>query len=104
MIAAVIPILVGPAPAAVTDHIYTLTKDITEYHICPEVQVDITKIGSQEFPVQDQVFRVEVIDTVLDYSNYMKEIFDFSSIKDLLTGDRKINILVNALHGGTNLH
>jgi len=48
-------------------------------------------------------FTVEVIDSVQDYLQLMKQIFDFKSLKALITGaveGQKINMLVNALSGG----
>jgi len=48
-------------------------------------------------------FTVEVIDSVQDYLQLMKQIFDFKSLKALITGAKegqKINMLVNALSGG----
>ena len=61
--------------------------------------MDLDVIGKYEFEVNDRKFLVEVIDSVEDYKSYMKEIFDFAAIKELLTGNM-MNILVNALHGG----
>nr|QNH72575.1 phosphoglucomutase isoform 100 [synthetic construct] len=92
----------GPAPAGVTDHIYALTQKITEYHTVPDLKADICTIGSQTFTVDDHPFNIEVIDSVQDYMDYMKEIFDFNSIRGLLTGEggqTKLKVLVNALSG-----
>jgi len=46
---------------------------------------------------------VQIIDTTQDYAELMREIFNFDAIKRLLTGadgQPKLNVLVNALHGG----
>jgi len=46
---------------------------------------------------------VEVIDSVQDYLQLMKEIFDFNALKAMITGaggGQKINILANSLSGG----
>lgn len=41
----------GPAPEGITDKIFQISKSITEYHICPDLKVDISKIGKQTFNV-----------------------------------------------------
>ena len=46
---------------------------------------------------------MQIVDTTQDYAELMREIFDFSAIRGLLTGaggQPKVNVLVNALHGG----
>lgn len=48
-------------------------------------------------------FTVQVVDSVQDYADYMREIFDFEAIRNLLTGSGgmpKLEVLINALHGG----
>ncbi|XP_045125941.1 phosphoglucomutase-like [Portunus trituberculatus] len=93
----------GPAPDGVTNKIYEISKNIVEYKICPELHCDINKIGTQEFTVDHRPFTVEVVDSVADYVAYMKEIFDFSAIKNLLHGAKgpPLKILINAMHGVT---
>lgn len=95
--------LIGPAPAAVTDHIYDLTQKVNQYHTVPDMKVDISTNGTQQFTVDDKPFTVEVTDSVQDYMDYMKEIFDFGAIKGLLSGSDgqpKLKVLINALSGG----
>lgn len=95
----------GPAPEGVTKEIFNLTKTIKEYKICPTLQVDISKLGIQEFQVDGHTFTVEVIDSVADYVEYMKEIFDFAAIKDLIhgsNGQKPLNVLINAMNGGNS--
>lgn len=45
---------------------------------------------------------MEVVDSVAEYVEYMKEIFDFAAIKNLLHGANgpPLKILINAMHGG----
>ena len=93
----------GPAPAGQTDKIYELTKQIKEYNTCPDLKCDISKIGTQKYTVEGgSEYVVEVIDSVKDYCQLMKEIFDFNALKAIITGSagQKINLLVNSLSGG----
>lgn len=95
----------GPAPDAVTNKIYTLTTTIKQYKIVPDLQVDIDKVQSTTVDVEGKPFTVDIIDSVNDYVAYMKEIFDFDSIKKLLQGsDGKppFQVLIDAMNGGKN--
>uniref|UniRef100_T1J6R3 phosphoglucomutase (alpha-D-glucose-1,6-bisphosphate-dependent) n=1 Tax=Strigamia maritima TaxID=126957 RepID=T1J6R3_STRMM len=94
----------GPAPTTVTNAIHTLSTQITEYKICPDLKCDVSVLGTTQFTVNDKTFVVQVIDSIDDYLALMKEIFDFSSIRDLLSGDAKhapLSILINSLNGVT---
>ena len=105
MFVSVISIFTGPAPSNVTDAIFALTQKITEYHICPDLAIDLKVIGTQQFTVDGNPFTVEVIDCVTDYAAYMREIFDFPKIKTFLAGEggKPFNVTANAMHGGRNL-
>lgn len=52
--------------------------------------------------MESRPYTVEIVDSVADYVEYMKEIFDFAAIKDLLHGakGRPLKVLINAMHGG----
>ena len=53
--------------------------------------------------VEGRTFTVEVVDSVKDYVSYMKEIFDFAAIKNLLhgtNGQPPFRILMNGMNGG----
>uniref|UniRef100_A0A7N9AUQ9 EF-hand calcium binding domain 7 n=1 Tax=Mastacembelus armatus TaxID=205130 RepID=A0A7N9AUQ9_9TELE len=39
----------GPAPEGITNKIFEISKGLQEYHICPELKVDLSKIGKQTF-------------------------------------------------------
>ena len=65
--------------------------------------MDISKLGVHKYQVDGRPFEVEVIDSVADYVDYMKEIFDFTAIKGLLqgsAGQKPLNVLINAMNGG----
>lgn len=42
---------VGPAPEGITNKIFEISKGLQEYHICPDIKVDLSKIGKQTFEV-----------------------------------------------------
>ncbi|GCB64620.1 hypothetical protein scyTo_0013364, partial [Scyliorhinus torazame] len=44
----------GPAPEAVTEKIFQLSKTIEEYAICPDLKVDLTTIGKQQFDLENK--------------------------------------------------
>jgi phosphoglucomutase len=93
----------GPAPASVTEKIYELSQSISQYKVCADLDVDFSATGSHSFTIDGLGnFEVQVIDSVSDYAEFMKEIFDFTAIRGLLTGSggaSKLTVLVNALHG-----
>lgn len=93
----------GPAPEGVTNAIFEMSKSISSYKICTGVRVDLSKIGSNSFNVDDHKMVVEIIDSVHDYVSYMKELFDFGSIRRLLQGEgcAKLHILLDSMHGVT---
>ncbi|KAG6396745.1 hypothetical protein SASPL_142902 [Salvia splendens] len=89
----------GPAPEGVTDKIYSNTTTIKEYLIAEGLpDVDISKIGLSNFTGPDGQFDVDVFDSASDYVKLMKSIFDFQSIKKLLSSP-KFTFCYDALHG-----
>lgn len=93
----------GPAPDAVTNKIYEITKTITEYNIASDLNVDVSKLGTQTFKVEDRDFTVEVIDSVKDYLELMESIFDFEKLQLLIKGSetrKPFKLLINSMHGG----
>ncbi|BFZ16535.1 hypothetical protein BsWGS_19574 [Bradybaena similaris] len=88
----------GPAPESVTNKLYEFTKTIKEYKIVSNLKVDIGKLGTSKFSINGAEFVVEVIDNTADYVEFMKQIFDFPTIKSFLQTKR---VLLNAMHGVT---
>ncbi|KAL9861756.1 putative phosphoglucomutase (alpha-D-glucose-1,6-bisphosphate-dependent) [Arabidopsis thaliana] len=89
----------GPAPESITDKIYENTKTIKEYPIAEDLpRVDISTIGITSFEGPEGKFDVEVFDSADDYVKLMKSIFDFESIKKLLSYP-KFTFCYDALHG-----
>nr|AAR83345.1 cytosolic phosphoglucomutase [Populus tomentosa] len=88
----------GPAPEGITDKIYENTKTIKEYLTADLPDVDITTIGVTSFSWSEGQFDVEVFDSASDYIKLMKSIFDFESIRKLLSSP-KFTFCYDALHG-----
>lgn len=87
----------GPAPESVTNKMYEYTKTISEYKISDIPDVDISTIGTQTYgPLE-----VEIVDSVSDYVDMLKDIFDFSLIKSFLQSNPNFKVLFDALHGVT---
>lgn len=94
----------GPAPDNVTNKIYEITKVLKNYKIIPDITIDIDKIQSTTIQVDGNPFTIDIIDSVNDYLEHMKDIFDFSSIKTLLQGSNNrppFKVLINSMNGGT---
>ncbi|XP_075176471.1 phosphoglucomutase-1 isoform X4 [Anomaloglossus baeobatrachus] len=91
----------GPAPEAITDKIFQLSKTIEEYAICPDLKVDLCTIGKQQFDLENKFkpFTVEIVDSVEAYGNMLRNIFDFSALKELLSGPNRLKIRIDAMHG-----
>lgn len=93
----------GPAPDNVTNKIYEITKTLQCYKIIPDIGIDIDTVQSISVEVDGKPFTIDIIDSVNDYVELMKEIFDFASIRKLLQGnaDRPaFKVLINSMNGG----
>uniref|UniRef100_A0A671W646 Phosphoglucomutase 1 n=2 Tax=Sparus aurata TaxID=8175 RepID=A0A671W646_SPAAU len=90
----------GPAPEGITNKIFEISKSLQEYHICPELKVDLSKIGKQTFEVETfKPLTVEIVDSVEAYAEMLRGIFDFAALKELLSGANHINVRLDAMHG-----
>ena len=69
----------GPAPEKITEAIYARSKVVNQYRILQAPDVSLDKIGRTQ--LGDMV--VEVIDSVLDYTELMASLFDFKAISAL---------------------
>ncbi|KAK7313713.1 hypothetical protein VNO77_38908 [Canavalia gladiata] len=87
------------ATEGITDKIYENTKTIKEYLIASGLpDVDISTIGVSNFIGPEGPFDVEVFDSASDYIKLMKSMFDFESIRKLLSSP-KFTFCYDALHG-----
>ncbi|CAF0752774.1 unnamed protein product [Didymodactylos carnosus] len=92
----------GPAPEAITNSIWDKTRQITHFKICSTIDIDISQLHKQQFQIEgsSQPFEVEIIDSVDDYVELMKSIFDFDILKSLLNYEKEhFKIMINALSG-----
>jgi phosphoglucomutase len=88
----------GPALANFTDSIAATSAKLSEYTICEGFECSVANLGEFKFEVDGRDFTVQVIDSVQDYLELMKEIFDFAALKAYFQSGVKIT--VNALNGG----
>jgi len=86
----------GPAPSNITNAIYERTKEISEYKIC-EVDlssIDFSKVSRHTFGD----FTLNIFDGCLNYTNMMKDLFNFNSLRSFIARD-DFSFVVDALHG-----
>jgi phosphoglucomutase len=76
---------------------YEIASSVTEYKIADIPDINISTIGTQKYGSLE----VEIIDSVSDYVEYMKEIFDFRLIKEFFSTNRNFKVLFDGLHGVT---
>lgn len=85
----------GPAPEKITEAIFERSKTISQYRILALPDVALDKIG--ETRLGDMT--VEVIDSVLDYTELMESLFDFKAIGDLFASGFRMKF--DAMHAVT---
>lgn len=87
----------APAPESVTNKIYEKSKGLTSYKIEDIPDVDLASIGTKTYGSLE----IEIIDSVVDYVDYMKEIFDFDLIREFFKSQPDFKVLFDALSGVT---
>lgn len=87
----------GPAPEAVTNKIYEQSKQLQHYFISQFEPVDLSKLGS----VRRGNLEVEIVDSVEDYVELMKEIFDFGMIKEFFAARPDFKFVFDGMNGVT---
>ena len=73
--------------------------EITEYKIFNSLVVDTSKVGKNKFVVNKKEFHVQVVDSVDEYLHMMKDIFDFSTLRNYIK-EQDLKICVNGMSGG----
>ncbi|KAB5567266.1 hypothetical protein PHYPO_G00230820 [Pangasianodon hypophthalmus] len=91
----------GPSPDTVMERIYQVSRTLEEFAICPDLRIDLSRLGRQDFDLENKFkpFRVEIVDSVEIYLNMLRGIFDFGAIKSLLTGPEQLKIRIDAMNG-----
>ncbi|RMD40781.1 hypothetical protein DV735_g4320, partial [Chaetothyriales sp. CBS 134920] len=87
----------APAPETVTNKIYEKSKSLTSYKIEDLPEVDISTIGTKTYGSLE----VEIVDSVADYVDYLKEIFDFDLIRSFFKAQPDFKVLFDGLSGVT---
>ncbi|KAH8694927.1 phosphoglucomutase PgmA [Talaromyces proteolyticus] len=87
----------APAPESVTNKIYETSKSLTSYKITQLPDVDITQIGTRKYGDLE----VEIVDSVTDYVDFLKEIFDFDLIRNFLKTHPDFKVLFDSMNGVT---
>ncbi|KAJ1334038.1 phosphoglucomutase [Microdochium nivale] len=87
----------GPAPEGVTNKIYETSKTLTSYKIADIPDVDIATVGTQTVGNLE----VEIIDSVADYLEMLKDIFDFDLMKKFFKSHPDFKVLFDGMHGVT---
>ncbi|MEM9223862.1 MAG: alpha-D-glucose phosphate-specific phosphoglucomutase [Pseudomonadota bacterium] len=85
----------GPAPESVTEKIYEISKELTEYHIAEAPDVDLSALGE----TQSGGAVIEVIDPVAIYAELMCSLFDYGAIKAQFAGGFRMRF--DAMHAVT---
>jgi phosphoglucomutase len=86
----------GPSTEQVTEAIYARTKVIDRYFIVDGPDIDLDQIGEKKLGAMT----VEVIDSVNDHLELLKELFDFELIKNYLK-KKPFKLCIDSLHAVT---
>lgn len=71
----------GPAPEKITEAIYSLSREIDEYQTLETADIDLDNIGQ----LMIGQMQVEIVDPVADYADLMEQLFDFKTMRALLS-------------------
>ncbi|PIY07163.1 MAG: alpha-D-glucose phosphate-specific phosphoglucomutase, partial [Gallionellales bacterium CG_4_10_14_3_um_filter_54_96] len=85
----------GPAPEKITEAIFALSKQLTQYRLVDAPDVALDTVG--DYKVGNMT--VSVINPVADYAELMESLFDFTAIRSLLAGSFRIKF--DAMHAVT---
>jgi len=86
----------GPAPEKITEAIYNISLEISEYHTTEAADINLDLIGEQKLGDM----RVEIINPITDYADMMEAIFDFDSMRALLSS-RTFSMSFDAMNAVT---
>jgi len=91
----------GPASSKVTDEIFEISKNISSFTSCENIEIDISEIQSKSFEIKvenmTKSFEIEIVDSVADYEKMCESIFNFDKIRELFKNGFKIRL--DCMHG-----
>jgi len=85
----------GPSPETVTEQIYAETRKIRRFFTVQADGIDIDRVGEEKLGNT----RISIIDPLVDYTETMKELFDFEAIRSLFHSG--FRLVFDAMHGVT---
>ncbi len=85
----------GPAPEKITEAIFAVSKQISQYRILDAADIDLDTLGSSTLGDM----QVEIINSVNDYANLMQSLFDFGQMRDYI--DNGFRVQFDAMHAVT---
>ena len=83
----------GPAPEKLTEAIFQQTLSIEQFKIIDADDINLDKLAS----LQIGQCQIDIIDPVIDYANLMESMFDFDSMKTLLSNGN-FRMCFDAMH------
>jgi phosphoglucomutase len=86
----------GPAIESITDKIYEISKNIKSFRVFEGNPINLSTIGSFSYGNME----IEIVDSVKDYVDLLKSIFDFTAIKEFIKS-RNFSLLFDGMHGVT---
>ena len=96
----------APLNRLFTDQIYHYSCKLNEYKICPDIKVDVKHVHEYKFLIRDgksvRKFSIEVIDSVQDYVQKMKEIFDFKMLRSFIKSGARLTL--NCMNGAAGVY
>jgi phosphoglucomutase len=88
----------GPAPESFTERIYSETRRIERYLTLESADVDINRESTSVLGNTE----ITVVDPLADYTEVLKELFDFGAMRALFQSG--FRILFDAMHGITGIY
>jgi len=86
----------GPAPESMTNAVYEATRAIKEYRLSDSEDIDLDTLA--EIKIAET--RIEIIDTVTNYADFMQHLFDFDAIQTLFRSGL-FHMIFDAMHAVT---
>ena len=85
----------GPAPSSMTNKIFEVSKSLAQYATSDFEDIDLSEIRTLTI---DDSFTVEVVDSVQEYLDLMKTLFDFDQLRGLVSSP-SFRMRIDCLHG-----